>query len=343
MHWQDQLNGDTLTWLLEKDDPGVRYLAMRDLQIFSPEEFEYQNAAETAHREGPIAAVLSQMEPEGFWVRSGAGYNPKYRSTVWALILLGQLGASVDYAPQIGTACRYLLDHSLSENGQFSTTRTGAPSGTIDCLQGNLIAALMRVGYSDPRMDLAVDWMSRSLTGEGVAPLEDKSAPLRFYRYKSGPDFICGVNGDQLCAWGGVKVMLAFSHLRDDQRTPLVNRAIDRGVELMLGIDPLTAAYPTRDDKPPSRNWWKFGFPVFYITDLLQNVEALVRLGYGGDPRLANALGYIRDKQDDEGRWALDYAYTDKTWVDFGEKKQPNKWVTLRVLRVLKGAAQSAG
>ena len=86
----------------------------------------------------------------------------------------------------------------------------------------------------------------------------------------------------------------------------------------------------------PSRNWWKFGFPVFYVTDLLQIVEALVRLGYGRDPRLANALTLILEKQDEDGRWALEYDYTGKTWVDFGAKNQPNPWVTLRALRTLK-------
>jgi hypothetical protein len=69
---------------------------------------------------------------------------------------------------------------------------------------------------------------------------------------------------------------------------------------------------------------------------LLQNVEAFVRLGYGDDPRLSNALNIIREKQDNNGRWALEYTYTGKTWVDFGEKKQPNKWVTARAAWVLK-------
>ncbi len=55
-------------------------------------------------------------------------------------------------------------------------------------------------------------------------------------------------------------------------------------------------------------------------------------MGYGGDPRLANALKLVRDKQDAQGRWALEYDYTGKTWVDFGPK-QPNKWVTLRLAR----------
>jgi hypothetical protein len=61
----------------------------------------------------------------------------------------------------------------------------------------------------------------------------------------------------------------------------------------------------------------------------------LVGVGHGADPRLANALALIRDKQDDEGRWALEYDYAGKTWGDFGPKKRPNAWVTLRALRVL--------
>jgi hypothetical protein len=51
---------------------------------------------------------------------------------------------------------------------------------------------------------------------------------------------------------------------------------------------------------------------------------------------LANTLELIRNKQDDQGRWQLEYDYTGKTWLNFGEKKQPNKWVTLRALKVLK-------
>jgi hypothetical protein len=51
-------------------------------------------------------------------------------------------------------------------------------------------------------------------------------------------------------------------------------------------------------------------------------------------------LELILSKQDENGRWLLEYDYNGKTWGDYGEKKQPNKWVTLRALRVLKRAQQ---
>jgi len=34
----------------------------------------------------------------------------------------------------------------------------------------------------------------------------------------------------------------------------------------------------------------------------------------------------------------MEYDYAGKTWLDFGKKGQPNEWVTLRALRVLKAA-----
>lgn len=334
MSWQPQLKGDSVSWLLEKDDPGVRYLALRDLKDLSADDRELRLARKAAHRRGPIAVVLDAMDEAGYWARPGPGYNPKYRSAVWSLILLAQLGASVEEDKRIARACAYFLDNNLAEGGQISTTP--APSGTVDCVQGNMCWALRELGYADDRLNRAFEWMARSVTGEGIAPLTDKQAETRYYAYKCGPNFACGVNGQLPCSWGAVKVMLAFSEVPIKQRTPLMKRAIKQGVEFLFGVDPATAAYPTRDGSKPNRGWWKFGFPVFYVTDLLQNVEALVRLGYGRDKRLANALTIIRDKQDEQGRWPLEYEYAGKTWVDFGSKKQPNKWVTLRAARALK-------
>ena len=130
--------------------------------------------------------------------------------------------------------------------------------------------------------------------------------------------------------------MLALGKWPQERRTPIIKRAIKQGVDFLLRVDPAEATYPSGYSNKPSRNWWKFGFPIFYVTDLLQVVEALADLGYGDDPRLSRALAMIREKQDGNGRWALEYDYTGKTWIDFGVKKQPNKWVTLRALRVLK-------
>jgi hypothetical protein len=332
---KNQTRSTSLQWLLDSNIPNIRYLALRDLCDLAPDNQKLKAARRSAHREGPIAVVLDNMEKEGYWVRPGPGYNPKYRSTVWALILLAQLGASVYEDQRIEQGCKYLVDH-MAEGGQFTTTTSGAPSGTVDCLQGNLLWSLMELGYEDPRLAKAYEWMARTVTGDGVAPMEEKDAPVRYYAYKSGRTFACGINNKLPCAWGGVKVMLALGKVPVKERTPLMKKAIQEGVDLFFSIDPVTARYPTRDGSKPNRAWWKFGFPIFYVTDLLQLAEAMTTLGYGKDKRLAGTLQLIHDKQNEHGQWLMEYDYPGKTWLDFGEKKQPNEWVTLRALRVLK-------
>lgn len=326
----------SIDWLLDPANPGVRYLALRDLVGLPAGDEELVVARQVAHTQGPIAAILDKMHPDGYWSEPGPGYNPKYFSTVWSVILLAQLGAVAALDERIQRACAYLLETGLTPHAQFSAS--GAPSGTVDCLHGNLCEALVSLGYADERLERAYEWMARSVSGEGVAPMSEKDATPRYYAGKCGPNFACGSNDKLPCAWGAAKVMLAFARWPRDRRTPLIERAIRQGVDFLFSVDPATAAYPTGYAAKPSGNWWKFGFPVFYVTDLLQIVEALVGLGYGRDARLANALELVRQKQDAGGRWALEYDYAGKTWVDFGPKKQANPWVSLRALRVLKQA-----
>jgi hypothetical protein len=340
MPWTKQLRGDSISWVLEPDTSGARYLALRDLLDLPQGSHELGTALRQAHTQGPIAALLESMDPEGYWVEPGAGYYPKYTGSVWSVITLAMLGASSAEDERVTKACAYLLDNALTEGGQFSIS--GAPSNTVDCLQGNLCYALTALGCNDPRLEKAFEWMARSVTGEGVAPASERDAPRRYYAAKCGPLFACGANNRLSCAWGAAKVMLAFSNLPGEKRTPLIADAIQQGIDFLFSCDPADALYPSGYSQNPSRNWWKFGFPVFYITDLLQILEALLALGCGGDPRLDRALDLVRQKQDDQGRWALEYDYMGKTWVDFGSKSRPNKWVTLRALRVLKQAGALA-
>ncbi len=201
MSWQDQLRGDPLPWLLDGNGPGVRYLALRDLCDLAPDDPQLLAARREAHRSGPIAAILHHMNPAGFWVEPGPGYLPKYRSTHWSVVSLAQLGASIAEDPRIAIACTNILDHALAPGGQF--TASGAPSGTADCMQGNLSWSLLELGCTDPRLAKAFDWLARSVTGEGIAPMGERDAPVRYYAGKCGPTFACGSNNKLPCAWGG--------------------------------------------------------------------------------------------------------------------------------------------
>lgn len=336
MTWNSLLKGDSLAWVLEPEEPAARYQALKYLLNRPAVDPEVSTARQAALQSEPVRAILENMAPEGYWGKAGGGYSPKYYSGVWSLITLAQMGLSASDDARIATGCAYYLDHAFSSIG--SIAYNGRPGGTFDCLQGNMLWSLTEMGCTDKRLEKAYDWMARSNTGEGIAPFSEKAQEVRYYAYKCGANFACGANEGQPCAWGAVKVLRAFANWPESKRTPVMQRAIQAGVDFLLGIDPFTAAYPIPSySQKPSRDWWLPGFPVFYISDLLQLLEALVGLGYGRDPRLQGTLDWILSKQDAQGRWPLEYTYRGKIWSNFGTRGKPNKWVTLRVLRMLKG------
>ncbi len=327
-HWRSHLNNDPVPWLLEPDpdNPSVRYFVLRDLLDLPEGDPEVQVARAAIMTTGPVPAILDAQYPEGYWVKPGGGYSPKYRGTVWQIIFLAELGADpADERVQRG--CEYLLSNSIAANGAFSVHQKPVPSGAIPCLNGNLLYALPRLGYADDaRVQAALDWLARAITGEGG------------FRYlksgTSGPCFACSANDGQPCGWGANKAMKALLAISPEQRTPAMQRALEVGAEFLLSRDPAVADYPYT--QRVSSTWLKFGFPLTYWSDVLETTAVLVELGYGDDPRLTNALQFILSKQDAQGRWKLENALRGKMWADIEEKGKPSKWVTLRALRVLK-------
>jgi hypothetical protein len=310
-------------------------MALRELLDRPASDPEVVQAQRAVMESGPVPVILEAQTDEGYWVEPGPGYLPKYRSTVWQLIFLAQLGADGD-DPHVRSGCDYLLDHARAPYGGFSMN--GGHSGRIHCLQGNLCAALVDLGWwGDERLEDALDWLARSVTGEGIAPAEERQAPVRYYRSgNSGPGFPCSANDHLPCAWGAVKAMLALSKVPEAARSDSQCAAIELGLDFLLGHDPAAADYPMGYSEKPNRSWFRFGYPIGYVTDVLQNLEVLTALGMGRDPRLAAAVDLLLSKQDADGRWKMEYSYNGKTWVDVERKGAPSKWVTLRALRVLK-------
>ena len=321
---------DPLDWLLEEDkvNPSVRFFAMRDLLDLPESDVQVSAARSAIMNSGPVPIILEAQESFGAWIMHGGGYSPKYRATVWSLLILAELGADPDEA-RIRKGCAYHLDHSLAKNGAFSVYRKPVPSGAFHCLNGNMIFALQRLGYGkDPRVQAARDWLVHTIVGQ--QPIADGASG------ESAPGFGCRINEEQLCAWGANKAIRALLDIPRDARNSPVKRALEAGAEFMLSRDPVVADYPYTGRV--SSTWFKLGFPLSYWSDVLETISNLVELGYGKDPRLSSGLQWIVDKQDEDGRWKLENSLNGKMWVDIEAKGKPSKWVTLRALRVLKGA-----
>jgi hypothetical protein len=317
----------------------VRHVTLRDLLDRPDDDPDVVASRRAAMSTDPIASILAAQQPEGYWEKPGPGYATKYRGTVWQLIFLDQLGA--DPADErIRRACAYVLDHSIAANGGFGASgvaSAGAPpsSAVIHCLNGNLLRALIGFGWlDDERVQGAIEWEARAITGEGVE---------RWYSTgTNGPGFACAANEKLPCAWGAVKALLGLARIPGPRRSALVERAIEAGTALLFGCDPAVADYPMGwGNTRPNGSWFKLGFPSGYVADVLQNLEVLCELGRGRDQRLRPAAEWVLSKQDAHGRWRNEYAYNGKTWVDFERQGRPSEWVTLRVCRVLRAVGGS--
>lgn len=326
--WQTKLKGDPLAWLLEPDEanPGVRYFALRDLLNRPETDPDVVAAQEAVMTTGPVPVILNAQAPEGYWGKPGGGYSPKYQGTVWQIIFLAELGVDPTNE-RVRRGCEYLLTHSLAANNAFSASQRPVPSSALHCLNGNLLSALLRLGFAqDPRVQAALDWQAQAITGQGQ---------IDYYRSgTNAPGFACGVNQGQPCGWGAAKAMKALLSIPPKQRTPAIQQAIEVGAEFLLSRDPVVADYPYSERV--SSSWFKFGFPLSYWSDVLEVAAVLAQLGYGHDPRLSNALDYILSKQDRQGRWRLENTLNSRMWVSIERRGRPSKWITLRALRLLK-------
>lgn len=339
--WRRALDGDPLPWLLDEEAPAVRHLALRWL-LDEPEDSPRVRRARAAAMEAaPIGPILANQHPEGWWVKPGPGYGPKYTGTTWSLIFLDQMGAD-RRDPRVRTACDYALSHTATATDGSgisgfgisgrSDDRPPPPSSVYHCLNGNLLRAAIGFGFlDDDRVRAAVEWQARSITGEGFD---------RYYASgTSGPGFACAINEKLPCGWGAIKAVRGLARIPPRRRSPAVRRALRAGAEFLLSRDPAEAGYPMGwGNTRPNPSWFKLGFPSGYVADVLQNLEVLTELGHAKDARLANAIDLVLSKQDREGRWRNEHAYRGKLWADVDVPRAPSRWVTLRVCTVLRRA-----
>jgi hypothetical protein len=337
--WPAELGDDPRPWLLDPAAPAVRHLALRWLEDRPADDPAVVEARRAAMAAPPIASILAAQDPEGWWVKPGPGYGPKYTGTTWSVIFLDQLGA--DGSDEgIQRACAYLLEHVPAPNGGFgiSGKATGrpTPSSVVHCLNGNLLRALIGFGrLDDPRVAAAVEWEARAVTGDGSV--------RSFASGTSGPGFRCGVNEGLPCAWGATKALLGLARVPPERRDERITAAIDAAVELLLSVDPTTAAYPAGWGGVVSSAWFKPGFPSGYVADILQVAEAVIEVGRAGDPRLAPVVPWLLTRRAPDGRWRNAYPYAGKMWVDVDRRGAPSRWVTLRASRILRALVRPPG
>ncbi len=180
-------SGDrTIDWLLEEENPSVRYFTLTKLLGKSEGDPEAVKARAAIMKKGIVPLIMGKRNADGYWGEPGKFYMDKYGGTVWQLLQLAELGADGS-APSLRKACEYCIGASQNpETGGFSVEESakkggGLPSYVIPCLTGNMVFSLARLGYeSDARLDAAVKWLCERLRfddGDSSPPEGSRPGP----------------------------------------------------------------------------------------------------------------------------------------------------------------------
>ncbi len=327
--WKRILKADPTDWLLEEDNPSVRYFTLTDLLNRSESAAEVVRAKQQIMETGIVPQILNKQKNGGYWgVPSDFYVRSKYKGTVWTLIILAELGAD-GRDERVRKACEFILRNSQHrESGAFSylgTDEKGGRGAVIPCLTGNMVYSLIKLGLlRDERVQHAIEWIVRyQRFDDGLAE-----------RVKGWPyDRYASCWGKHSCHMGVIKALKALAEIPVEKRSSDLKNVIDRGIEYVLAHHIYKRSHDLSKVSKPS--WLRFSFPKMWQTDVLEILQILTKLGVK-DERMQEAIDLVVSKQNDEGKWLLEDTFNGRFLVNVERKGKPSKWITLNALRVLK-------
>jgi hypothetical protein len=328
--WKSVLKADPVDWLLEKDNPSVRYFALSRILDRPHDNSEVQAAKKEIMVTGVVPKILAKQNASGYWEAPEKFYTAKYKGTVWQLIILAELGAD-GQDERVKKAREFILENSQDrKSGGFSawlSVRVGGGrySGVLPCLTGNMVWSLIRLGFlGDPRVKRGIEWIAKYQRFD-----DGEAYPPKIWPYEKATSCF----GKHSCHMGVVKSLKALAEIPAEKRSAAVVDSIERGVEYLLKHHIYKRSHNLSKVSKPG--WLRFGFPLMYQTDVLEILGILTRLGCK-DERMQEAVDLVVSKQDEQGRWKLESTFNGRFQTSIEQKGDSSKWVTLNALQALK-------
>lgn len=305
---------DVIGWLLE-GDPAIRWQVLHDLTDASPGDIaaERRRVATT----GWGARLLALQGPDGQWAGGtywpAVDYDPVHQpwtATTYSLLLLRDFGLFPD-SPEAQKAISLVKENSRWEEGNQPFF-----DGEMEpCINGMAAALGAYFGQN-------VDGVVERLVGDQLDDGGWNSEAERGSTRSSFHSTICVLEG-------------LLEYERATGGTPASRTARRAGGEYLLARR-LMRRKSTGD--VINEDWLRFSYPTRWYYDILRGLDYFRSDGGGPDPRLAEAVGVVRSKQQPDGTWLLENTHPGKVHFPLegdGDGK-PSRWNTLRALRVLR-------
>lgn len=327
-NWKSYLSADPTDWLLEEDNPSVRYFTLKNLLEKPESNPEVIEARENIMKVGVVPKILAKQEAGGYWgIPENFYLRGKYKGTSWQLIILAELGADGN-DERIKNTCEFIFKNAQDPvSGAFSYVSNkeglGDHERVLPCHTANMVWSLIRFGYTDDnRVQKAIEWLikyQRFDDQPGKAPNE-----WPFKRWKQ-----CW--GERTCHSIIVKTIKAFAEIEEDKRTEEMEDYIAKGAEHMLNHRIHIRSQPPVKGR---FKWLEFGFPLLFSVDALEVLGLLTNLGYK-DEMMQESMDVMISKQDDRGKWILENTFNGRVQAAIERKGKPSKWITLNAMMVL--------
>jgi len=310
--WMKPLNGDPIPWLLEPENPSVRYFTLIDILDQPVDAPQVVAARKSIPTWPPVAALLAAQKGDGYWVKRDYCL-PKNYGTFWVLSILADLGLTAKNE-HIRQGCEFLFAHQR-EHGGFCRRRYIPGRGTdwetqdAPCTQARIVRFLRQFGYgNDPRTRLAVNWLLLNQRDDSM--------------------WLCNRTDRHGCLRATLDYLRAAALEPETAAHPATARAAAVICDLLM--EPRMGRYHVGE------LWTVLGYPYFGY-GVISALDALTRLGYTLEqPKVALAMEYLLSRQLPNGAWPLDQS-TPRPPFGVGQPGEPNKWLTLDALRVIKG------
>jgi hypothetical protein len=294
-----------IDWLLDCD-PSIRWQVMRDL-THAPAENVAAERARVAI-EGWGARLLDLQRPDGQWGDGVA--TPFWWSNMYTLIFARDLG--VDPASERARTAIDRVRNEVTWGPGFGDSPFF--EGEVEpCINGRVVAL---GAYFGVRSDRLVDRLMGEQLADGGWNCEAENGSVR----SSFHTTICVLEG--LLAFE--QAFGAASPVTDARRRAheyLLERRLLRRLSTGDIIDPA---------------WTQLAFPTLWHYDVLRALDYLRAAGVQPDARMGEGIAAVRELREGDGRWLLDVRHRDTPHEEMaGDVGAPNRWITLRALRVL--------
>ena len=303
-----------IPWLLD-GDPAIRWQTLRDLVGASDSTVEQERRR--VARDGWGARLLAKQDPEGTWAgglsSDGGLYSPKWTSTTYTMLLLRDLGLPADNR-QARKACTLLLDRGLQRDGGINYGWRGRSE---TCITGMVLSILSHFRHDDSRLNTIARHLLKAQMSDGGWNCR---RPL-------------GATHASMHTTISVLEGLRLLELHGEGDARALRAAQRRGREFLLAHRLFRSH---RTGNVIKSEFTRFIFPPRWHYDMLRALDHFQAVDAPRDPRLAEAIDIVRNRQSRDGRWSLDHVYKGKTYFALERLGAPSRWNTLRALRVLK-------